>query len=77
MDELKVSWDDNNCALIHKNHHQKSYHNDIKYRVPLDTIFSVLGKCIQNLEFGTPQVMAPQKKFQLIIQGYEGDTKKL
>jgi hypothetical protein len=63
MDELKVSWDDNTCKLIHKKHHHQSYHNDIKYRVTLDTIFSVLGKCIQNLKVAPPHVMAPHKKF--------------
>ena len=42
VDELKVSWYDNICELIHKKCHYKSYHNDIKYHTTLDTIFIVV-----------------------------------
>ena len=40
LDELRVSWDDSICELIHKKCH--SYHIAIKYHVTLNTIFSVV-----------------------------------
>ena len=38
----KVSWDDSICKLIHTKCHYKRYHNNIKYHVTLNTIFSVV-----------------------------------
>ena len=37
LDELKVSWDDNICKLIHKR-----YHSDVENRMILNIIFSVV-----------------------------------
>jgi hypothetical protein len=34
---------DNICSLIHKKRHPKSYHNDIKYHMTLNTKFNVVG----------------------------------
>ena len=42
MDELKVSLDNNICKLIHEKCHGKSYHDDLKYYMLLNTIFSVV-----------------------------------
>ena len=47
----KVSWDDNTCKLFHKKCQYKSYHNDIKYHMTLNTIFSVVSnshKCNEH-----------------------------
>jgi hypothetical protein len=41
VDDLKVSWDDNACKLIHKKCHSKSYYNDLKYLMRLYTIINV------------------------------------
>ena len=38
---------DNTCSLIHKKCHPKSYHSDIKYRLTLNIIFSVLPSCFK------------------------------
>jgi hypothetical protein len=34
---------DNNCSLIHKKCHPKSYHSDLKYHMTINIIFSVGG----------------------------------
>jgi hypothetical protein len=39
---IESSWDDNSCTLIHKKRHHRSYHNDIKYDMTLNTIFGVV-----------------------------------
>jgi hypothetical protein len=41
VDELKVGWDDDTCKFIHKKFYEKSYHNDVKYHVTPNTLFSV------------------------------------
>lgn len=45
MDELKISWDDNICELIHRECHQESYHGDIEYHMTLNTLLCVLWFC--------------------------------
>ena len=37
----KLGWH-TTCRLIHKKCHKKSYHNDIKHHITLNTIFSVV-----------------------------------
>ena len=39
MVELKVSWDDTTCKLIHEKSQQKSYHGDMNYHMKLVTTF--------------------------------------
>jgi hypothetical protein len=41
-DQLKVSWDDITCKLIRKKCYLKSYHNDIKYHMKLNTISGIV-----------------------------------
>ena len=42
VDELKVSWDDSICKLIHKKCHRKNHHSDIKWDMTLNAIFSIV-----------------------------------
>jgi len=37
-----VSWDDSNCVLIRKECHKNTYHDDMKWHMTLNTIFSVV-----------------------------------
>ena len=53
LNQLKLSWDDNICKLIHKKCHHKIYYNDIKYRMALITIHSVLTNTLN----GNPRAM--------------------
>ena len=41
--EVTLSWDDNTCKLIYDKCHYNIYHNDIKYHMTLNTIFSVVA----------------------------------
>ena len=43
MDELKVRRDDNYCKQTHKKCYYKSYNNDIKYHMTLNTIVNILN----------------------------------
>ena len=41
MHEPNVSWNNNTCKLVYDKCSQKSHHNDIKYHMTLNIIFSV------------------------------------
>jgi len=53
FDELKVSWDDSICKLIHRTCRYKSHHIDLKYHMTLNTTCSVVNRSSHEHNLGT------------------------
>ena len=58
MDELKISWNDNTCRLIHKKCHKKSYDFDINYHMTQNKIVTSVARSgflgFLGCELGSP-----------------------